>query len=134
MHRSLVHGAVCLTLLALAAPALPLKTNYKGIITDLKTQGSSLLHPIPLKAELLQLNATLGALANAGGRRADLLLQKVNSLDCGEQWECGSGQAMPLDQPSLPSAAAAAGDPRRLGRPATGCRAHVHWPHRAGQT
>jgi len=39
--------------------------------------GDGFLHIIPLQAELLRLNATLGAFTHASGNRADTLLQKV---------------------------------------------------------
>jgi hypothetical protein len=42
-----------------------------------RKSGRSLLHTLPVQTELQHLQTTLGALANADGRRADLLLHKV---------------------------------------------------------
>ena len=44
-----------------------------------KKSGRALLHTLPVQTELQHLSSTLGALANADGRRADLLLHKVSS-------------------------------------------------------
>lgn len=44
-----------------------------------KGSGRTLLHTLPVQAKLQHLSSTLGALANANGRRADRLLHEVCS-------------------------------------------------------
>ncbi|KAL4539613.1 hypothetical protein Ndes2437B_g02023 [Nannochloris sp. 'desiccata'] len=64
-----------------------------------RKSGRTLLHTLPVQTELQHLSSTLGALANADGRRADLLLHKA----AGEAWNAAQIVANPLMEATSPA-------------------------------
>lgn len=80
MNRIVLAIGVFLAFLCIEGGATYHQTPHNTIKIGHTKSGRALLHTLPVQTELQHLSSTLGALANADGRRADLLLHKVRSL------------------------------------------------------
>ncbi len=80
MNRNAVALGVVLAFLCILNPVKSHKTPQYSIKVSPNRSGRTLLHTLPVQTELQHLHSTLGAMANADGRRADLLLHKVRLL------------------------------------------------------
>jgi hypothetical protein len=77
MKRNVFALGVLLILACISEGVKSHQTRQNSIKIGSKKSGRTLLHTLPVTSELQNLQSTLGALTNADGRRADLLLHKV---------------------------------------------------------
>ncbi len=77
MNRNALGLGVVLILVCIVGGVTSHKAPQYSVKIGPRKSGRTLLHTLPVQTELQNLASTLGALANADGRRADLLLHKV---------------------------------------------------------